>query len=314
MAKLKTAPRKDWRTLVRTFPEYRRWALAVTVCHESERAAAHSAKEALELARFALFIAEQFQGDERFGAALQAYCWIYIANARRVGNDFDGADADFARAAELQNAGADPDGLLPAWRMLDREAPLRRAQHRFEEALTLLDHALALCGDDPLAKARIFLNKEHVVEQAGNLPAALAALEEAIPWVQASQDAYLLFSLSFKRVNHLVHPGHYAEAARLLPAVRELIEQQRNKLSLARLVWLEAKTMAGLGQKQEAMERLQQVQGTFTAEDLPYDAALSGLDLAVLWLEAGRTKEVRQLANAMQWIFRHQRIERERPR
>ena len=310
-AKLKTATREEWRDLVLTFPEYRGWALAVKVCHESERVAAHSAREALELARFALLIAEQFQGDPRFGAALQAYCWVYIANARRVGNDFDGADAGFARAAELLKIGSDPDGLLPAWRTLDLEASLRREQHRFPEAFALLDRALELCGKDPLAKARIFLKKEQVFEQTGNLQAALAALEEASPWVALSQDAYLLFLLRFKSVYHLVHLERYTEAARLLPKVRELAEQQRSHLSLTRLVWLEARTMAGLGQKEEALARLEQVQRTFTAEDLPYDAALAGLDLAVLWLEAGRTKQVWEMANAMQWIFRHQRIDRE---
>ncbi len=42
----------------------------------------------------------------------------------------------------------------------------------------------------------------------------------------------------------------------------------------------------------------------FMDRELPYDAALSSLDLAVLWLTAGHTEEVRKLAVAMGRIFK----------
>lgn len=44
---------------------------------------------------------------------------------------------------------------------------------------------------------------------------------------------------------------------------------------------------------------------------MPYETALSGLDLAVLLLKAGRMGEVKDLAIAMGWIFMAQRIARE---
>ncbi len=289
----------------------RSWALAVRLCHESERAAAHSTKEALELAELALAIAKQAEGDEGFRAALQGYCWIYIGNARRVANDFDGADADFARAANLRKAGADPEGLLPGWRMLDREASLRREQHRFAEALTLLDQAVEAQGIDTVAIARLLVMKANIFQQMCDFKGAVVALEQAAAKIAVVGDEHLLFAHRFNTAANLVYLERYAEAARWMPEVRSLAEKQRKRLDLNRVLWLEAKTMAGLGQKQVAMERLEQAQRVFTAEELPYDAALSGLDLAVLWLEAGRAKEVAQMAVAMEWIFRHQGIERE---
>jgi hypothetical protein len=51
------------------------------------------------------------------------------------------------------------------------------------------------------------------------------------------------------------------------------------------------------------MAALEQVQRDFTARRLPYDAAQSSLDLSLLWLERGRTAEVRELALGMAWIF-----------
>ena len=114
--------RQEWRDLVTTFPEYRSWALVLRVCDASVRAAAHDPADALELARFALFLAEQVQEDAGFTARLQGLVRGFVANALRVLEDFAAADAEFGAARKLWEAGADPDGLLPAWRLDDLEA------------------------------------------------------------------------------------------------------------------------------------------------------------------------------------------------
>jgi hypothetical protein len=103
----------------------------------------------------------------------------------------------------------------------------------------------------------------------------------------------------------------YAEAAALLPKVRELAEQQADELSLIRVVWLEARVAAGQGRTAEAEAGLNQARRDFADHDLPYDAALASLDLAVLWLGEGRTAEVRELATEMQAIFKANGIHRE---
>ena len=107
--------------------------------------------------------------------------------------------------------------------------------------------------------------------------------------------------------------GRYREAAKQLPAVRELAVAQANKLDLVRVQWVGARVRAGLGEKREAVADLEQVRRAFAQHvpPLPYDAALSSLDLAVLWLEDGRTALVRMLAVEMAWIFSAQGIHRE---
>jgi hypothetical protein len=60
---------------------------------------------------------------------------------------------------------------------------------------------------------------------------------------------------------------------------------------------------AGLGRGRHA--------AGFTDLPLPYEAALAALDLAVLHLEAGRTAEVKELAEAMGGIFKAKGITRE---
>ncbi|HEX9941440.1 MAG TPA: hypothetical protein VGG03_05445 [Thermoanaerobaculia bacterium] len=279
--------------------------------HGSVRAAAHSASEALDLAEFALSIAERVPGEESLRC--QGYCWAHVANARRVATDFYGADAAFAQAWELWRAGIETDpALFPEWRLLDLEASLRREQHRFPEALALLDQARTACGGQPLALARVLLKKEHVFDAMGDTQAALAALAEAAPFVEASGDRHLLFSLRFNMADDLCHLERYEEAAGLLGEVRALASEQAPALlNLTRVSWLAARIDAGLGRTKQAVAGLERVRWDFLNQELPYEAALASLDLAVLRLEGGRTASVRKLAAEMEAVFRAKKIDRE---
>jgi transcriptional regulator with XRE-family HTH domain/tetratricopeptide (TPR) repeat protein len=303
---------EERRDLVRIFPAFWNWALVERICQESIRASAHRVRDALALADLALFLAEQCPGDERWRSRLLAFCWAHVANARRVANEFDAADEAFTRAWALWRAGEGSDSnLLPEWRMLDLEASLRRAQHRFPEALHLLDRALSLVRGAPGASGRVLLNKESLLERMGDIEGALKTVSEAIPLVERSGDPRLLFALRFKIVNHLCYLGRFTEASKALPLVREMAIEQANELDLIRVLWLESKVSAGQGRSEEAMAALNQVRDEFSARHLPYEAALASLELALLWLQAGRLAEVRELARGMSWIFATKKIRRE---
>lgn len=300
------------RELVRVFPHFRSWGVAVQACEASVRRAAHRADEALELALFALFVAGQAEVEPGFKLRLEGYCRGYVGNARRVGNDFDGANGDFARALDLWKQGNDADPpLLGEWRLLSLEASLRREQHRFPEALELIDGAMVASGGEPAAMGRLLLQKSHILEQLSDCEGALSALEQAGPLLEPSGDPNLLFAHRFDTAASLHGLGRFTAAAELLPRVREMAVELRSQLHLLRVVWLEARVNAGLEKKAAAEAGLEQVRGAFTALGLPYDAALASLDLAVLWLEEGRTREVRHLADGLRWIFRAQKIDRE---
>ena len=308
--RMKTATRQERRDLVEIFPEYRNWALAERLSHESERAAAHRPEEALELAKLALSIAERVPGKESWRSRVMGYGSAYVANALRVANDLAGADKAFAKAWDFWQCGTETE-LLAEWRLFDLEASLRRAQRDFGRALELLDRAKAASKGNPLAVGRILLKKEFVLEQMGDIGGAIVALKEAMPLVEGSGDLRLLFALHFNLTGDLCHLERYAEASELLPRVRDLAVRLGNELDLVRVLWLEARAAAGQGQKEEAVAGLEQVRREFTTRQLPYDAALVSLDLAALWLEEGQTSQVRELALAMAWVFRTKGIERE---
>jgi tetratricopeptide (TPR) repeat protein len=303
---------KERAGLVEAFPDYWNWALAVLMCEASVKSAAHKAEEALEWAELALSIAEKVPGEESWRSRVSGYCWAYIANARRVGNDFKESDAAFARAWELWHAGADFDPeLLAEWRLFSLEASLRRDQNSFSAALKLLDQARVASRDQPLATARILLKKGNVFEQMGESESALEILQEATPFVEESNDQRLIFGLRFDTANNLHLLQRYEEAAELLPKVLEPAIRQANELDVLRVGWLRARLAAGQGRTKEAVAGLEQVRREFRIHGLPYDAALSSLDLALLWLEGGRTGEVKELAIAMGWIFKAKGIRRE---
>jgi tetratricopeptide (TPR) repeat protein len=309
---LKAAGRQERRDLITVFPPLRSWAMVVKLCEASVKAAAHKVEDALELAELALFTAERVQGEEYCLCRLQGWCWGHLGNARRVATDFDSADEAFARASSLWEKGVACDSeLLPEWRLLDLQASLRREQHRFPEALELLGRALATSRGNKAATGRLLLNKSNVFEHSGDSEGALAALQEAETFVEVCGDPEQLFALRFNAADLLCLLERHEEAARRVPAVRELALKQGHEMNLRRVVWLEARVAAGLGRAAEAMAGLEQVRLDFTDLGLPYEAALSSLELAVLWLEAGRTAEVRKLAVAMAWIFKAKGIQEE---
>jgi tetratricopeptide (TPR) repeat protein len=310
LPQLLKAGREERRELVAVFPEFQSWAMAEKLCEASVQAAARSPAKALELAELALFVAG-WVGEEAWRRRVQGYCWAFVANAHRVANDFDQADAAFEEARKPWRDGADPDGLLPEWQMLDLEASQHRDRQRFEVALDRLDRARVLAGSNTHAVARILVNKEYVLERLGRIDEALAVLEEAEPFIKASADQRLHFALLFNRTANLFHLGRYRDGARLLPSVRGLAERQRNAIDLFRVVWLEARLASGMGRTQEALARLEEVQKEFTAVGLAVDAALCALDRAVLLLREGRTGEVHDLGLSLAWVFSAREVHRE---
>jgi transcriptional regulator with XRE-family HTH domain len=287
-------------------------ALVARVCAASLRAASHDAREALELAELALAIAEGLPGEEELRSRAQAFSWGHVGNARRVGNDLDGADEVFTYVWELWRGGHAADSeLFPEWQLFSLEASLRRAQRRLPEALELLSRAWTVCGGEPIATARILLKKETVLDLMGDIEGALAFLSEATPLIEATGDRDLLLRFSFNMAVDLCHLERFSESAELLPQVRELAIEQANELDLLRLVWLEARIDAGQNRTAAAQAGLEQVRRMFIDRGMLYDAALASLDLALIGLRAGHMAKVRELAVEMEAVFLAKKIQRE---
>jgi transcriptional regulator with XRE-family HTH domain len=301
---------KEREFLVETFPEFQTWAVAERLSHASADAASDTAQGALELAKLACKVAELARCEEPFCSHLQGYTLAFLANARRVSTDLRGAKGDFARALKLWQAGAAAKpGLLAEWRILDLEASLRRDDRHFAEALDL--HTRARKVAPPEAEGRILLKQATTLQQQNKAELAAATLVEAKPLVDSQCEPHQMYSLRYNLAAALIDLEKYTEAEDLLPKVRELAAALRKELDQVRVVWLSGKVSAGLGRTAEAEAAFRQVEQEFATRKMPYDRALVSLDLAVLLLGQGRTAEVRELAVAMERIFKAEEIDRE---
>ncbi len=290
--------------------EYQAPFLCERLCAESERAAAHDAGRARELAELALLVAERSQGPPAWRSRFEGYAWAFIGNARRVASDLPAAETAFEHAWKLWRDGAAADpSLLSEALLLDLEASLRRAQRRFAEALELHDRALAVArpGDEGF----ILLNKANVQEDLEDYEGALATLKQASDSVDEERVPRLAFALQFNYAVNLLHLGRLTEVDPRLAKARELAVRLGNQLDLIRLRWLDGRVAAGRGDQREAVSALEQVRQEFLSREVAYDFALVSLELTALYLERKRTGEVKVLAQQMVLIFTAQEVHRE---
>lgn len=303
---------KERRTVVDVAGEHLGWAVCERLCEESAKAGADKAERAVELAELALRVAERTPGAE--STELQGYAWAFVGNARRIQGNLPSADEAFRRSSDLwqKEAGKAVAGSTPLdrSRILNLEASLRLYQGHFEEAITLLDQALTLSRTGE-ARVRLLIQRAVALGIVADHKGSIETLNEAARLLNKESPIRLTFAVRFNLAANLSLANRYAEASALLPNIRELAVSLGQELDLLRVLWLESRTLAGLGQREQAIAALEQVRGEFTAMEIAYDAALVSLETSVLLLEEGRTREVKEMADQMLWIFRAQGVPRE---
>ena len=302
---------QERRVLVKGALEYQDPLLAQRLCEESVKAAASDAGVALTLAELALLIAGLVPGASACRSSLQGYAWAFVSNARRVANDMQEAEDAFARVWQLwkeEDLSAYPFVLNKA-RLFDLEASLRRDQRRFAEALELHDRALAASRPEEVGYRLV--NKAKVEEELGDFEGALATLQQAVPLIEEQGEPRLIFVLRFNSAVNLLHLGRMDEAEELLAVAGAAAVSLGNELDLLRVRWLESRVHTGHGRTTEAIVSFDGVRREFAARGMAYDAALATLELASLYLEEERTREVKALAREMAPIFQAQGIHRE---
>jgi transcriptional regulator with XRE-family HTH domain len=310
-ARIESLTANERRWLVEHEVEFHSWALAERMCDESERAAANDVAQAMQLTDLAVWIAENSAGSDLWLSRLQGFVRSFRVNSLRVDGKVRAAEGEIVVASRLWHSGADgdPSGILPQWRVLDLEASLRRDQRRFTLATELLARAYAAAPQE--ATGRILLKKASTLEQAGDIAGAAAALREAAPLLEQSGSLRDRFGVAFNLCVNLWHLGFFEEAKAGLPGLRELSVALGNGLDLIRVQWLGARVAAGLGCIDEARVAFEHVRDAFRERRNASDVAVVSLELAAIYLQEGRTAEVREMAEAMAWIFACEGIERE---
>jgi hypothetical protein len=105
--------------------------------------------------------------------------------------------------------------------------------------------------------------------------------------------------------------GDFVVAQEYLEAHRELYASLNDSEMLNLLAWVEGRIAVGQGRTAEAEAHFVAVREAFVDQQRSFSTALVSLDLAALYLELGRTGEVRDLSETTFALFDSQAVHRE---
>jgi hypothetical protein len=168
----------------------------------------------------------------------------------------------------------------------------RRARRRHETGLALIRKGLLVGWAGDPARAILFLGS------------GLASLDR-------QRDPRLVFHTLHNVLYFKIQLGEYREAAAQLWQMRPLYRRYGSLVEMLKLRGFEAHIAAGLGDAGRAERAFVETRQGFERAGLVLDAALVGLDLASLWLRAGRTEEVGELVEELFAVFAERGVERE---
>jgi tetratricopeptide (TPR) repeat protein len=168
-----------------------------------------------------------------------------------------------------------------------------------------------LNADSGIQNPNLLIKRARLLEWDGDYKGSLETLRQASALVSARSQPRLHLIMQVNSALNLCHLGRYTEAEKMLPEIQALTAQLDNELDALRPVWLEGRISAGLGRSEHALRALSRVRAEFATRGIAYDAALATLEVAVLYLERGRAREVKMLAREMAPIFVAQGVHRE---
>lgn len=239
--------------------------------------------------------------------------WALRGNALRVQGELARSQEALARALEAVEA---LEGEAPAVRgeVLWYQAELNRGMRHFdsaEEAARDAQEQYRLAGDE-VKVGLLELIRAFIDGEAGRSRLALQRLEQL---AKAASEETLGEATYLAVKQHLcyrlVEVGRPSEALERLAEVESSPLLAREPLMRCRVGWVKGLAYLELGETDPAESQLRSVFECFREHDMPYDAALAGLDLAVVLLRAGRTRAAEELAQELAPVFLARGIHRE---
>ena len=300
--------------IVRNDPRFRTWGLFELLVERSLELAVRDSAYAEELGLLALRLSDQLDSlvyDARLIEDYRGRAWVHIGNARRVRSDLRGAEEAFEKADVHLRKGS----LESVERaiFLDFKASLRRDERRFDEAMRLLHRAVSIFlqhGHRHRA-GRSLVNLATVRNHSGNPEQAIPLLQQAQEWIDPEQEPRLLLCARHNLIDYLASAGRFLEAQGLYRETRPLYRDFPDPWAQNRRTWVRGKIARGLGQPRLAESLFLAARDGFVEEGVPYDTALVSLEIAALYAEQGRTRDLKRLAQEMLPIFSSLQIHRE---
>jgi tetratricopeptide (TPR) repeat protein len=306
-AELKRLSPRSRLAVVRLNREYQSWALVERCCDAAIEGGSRDLKQSAAWARLALALAKWVRGPAGWQRRLHGYALAHWANLLKVRGDLPIADIRLEEAKRLWETGSDPEGLLDPGRLLDLEGSLRKAQRRFDEAISCFDRAIPVSH----FPERALMMKGTTYGMIGEDEKAIAAFLQAEPLVERRDEPRMTYSLRFNLAASYTQLSNYDLAVALVERVHDLATALGDDIFLLRLKWLQGRIQAGLGRREEALRLLAQAREGFEAEGMFYDVALALLEEGAVLLEENRTQEVKELTRELPKVFASKGVHRE---
>ena len=277
-----------------------------TTRHDPAEAAALAALVAVVLARITCPV------DRAASPSLTVLALAQRANALRAGGDLRAADRAFAEVREKLAASVLDDPALHA-EVCSLEASLRNEQRRHGETERLLDRAILLSrmGHDDHTLAKTLVQRADLYRERQDHAAAGDCLREALAILGDDGDRHLLACAVGTLTLVECDREAFTAAGDLLHRHRSLLVGEGAVWSTIRVLSLEGRIAGGLGRLAEAEERFAAARRMCLDHEMEFDAAMFGLELAVLYAEQGRMAEVREIAQRIQPAFASREVHRE---
>jgi len=240
----------------------------------------------------------------------RAHAWR--GNALRACGDFRRAEPILEFALDLFEREGSGDPLI--WAELKTLlASLSKDLRRFPAAERHLEAALTICQRHGVRSqlGRLLVKKGELYRDMGEPEKGIAAIEEALPYIDLETEPRLYLCAQHNLAHYLHDAGHLEQARQLLVTHRELYDRFPEPWTQLRRLWLEGKIACRLGELEAAEQAFVAVRQGFAEEGMGVDAALASLDLALVWIALGKTRELARLAPEVALILRGQGVERE---
>lgn len=286
---------------------------AVCECLLQEaRSRRHSDREeTLRLATLSVETAERLgaEGDPTLAEALAE-----LGNARRLGNDFAGAERDLSGAGLLlERCGGDP---LAVAGLLSLRASLAEGRRQYRRAIALADRSFNLYAS--CAQTKSALNSLIQVGTyhgyAGSAEVGIDVLGRALELAEEAGDAQDLLHIANNLAGAFIMAGLVEDASAVVDRARELCVAVGSWMDELRLDWLAARHSLATGRVRGAARVFEDLARRCRDEALTYEQGLLWLDLAGAQLRLGHPGSARRLAAESVMLFRDLGIERERQR
>ena len=98
---------------------------------------------------------------------------------------------------------------------------------------------------------------------------------------------------------------------RSIPTARRFLTKMPEVVPIIRLRWLEGRICRDLGRLDQAEVALREARDGFVERRIGFDAAMASLDLATVYLQQGRTGELKRLATEMVPVFESRDVHQE---